>query len=53
MQSQSQLSTGTSLALADYYYYDTFAEPIDPGSLEIPTYCLSDKCQIAEMPDSS
>lgn len=47
MQSQSQLSTGTSLALADYYFYDVFEEPIDPASLEIPPYCLSDKCQLS------
>lgn len=48
MQSQSQLSQGTSLALADYYFYDTFADPIDPRNLEIPPYCLSSNCQVQD-----
>lgn len=53
MQSQSQLSTGTSLALADYYYYADFAEPIDPASLTIAPYCLSGQCEVQDMADSS
>lgn len=40
MQSQSGLSQGTSLALADYYYYNEFSAPIDPGNLTIPPCCL-------------
>jgi hypothetical protein len=47
MQSQSQLSQGTSLALADYYYYKVFSTPIDPGNLTIPGYCLSGNCRVA------
>ena len=47
MQSESQLSTGTSLALADYYYYKVFTAPIDPANLTIPPYCLSGNCTVA------
>ncbi len=39
MQSNSKLSQGTSLALADYYYYNLFKTPIDPANLTIPAYC--------------
>ena len=53
MQSESQLSTGTSLALADYYYYKVFSAPIDPGNLTIPPYCLSGNCQVAPDDDDS
>jgi hypothetical protein len=40
MQSQSKLSQGASLVLADYYYYNVFKTPIDPGNLTIPPCCL-------------
>ena len=39
MQSQSGVSTGTSLALADYYYYEDFATPIDPANFAVPSFC--------------
>ncbi len=39
MQSQSGVGVGTSLALADYFYYENFAEPIDPSNFGIPSYC--------------
>jgi len=41
MQSQSGVGVGTSLALADYFYYEEFAEPIDPANFEIPSVCPS------------
>jgi hypothetical protein len=37
MQSQSGVNVGTSLALADYYYYQNFQQPIDPSNFDIPT----------------
>lgn len=40
MQSQSGVGVGTSLALADYFYYQPFAEPIDPSNFAIPAPCL-------------
>jgi hypothetical protein len=39
MQSQSGVNLGTSLALADYYYYQAFSQPIDPANFNIPTSC--------------
>lgn len=39
MQSQSGVNVGTSLALADYYYYQNFQQPIDPSNFDIPTSC--------------
>jgi hypothetical protein len=39
MQSQSGVGVGTSLALADYFYYEEFAEPIDPANFAIPPAC--------------
>lgn len=39
MQSQSAIGVGTSLALADYFYYDEFATDIDPANFEIPSAC--------------
>ena len=39
MQSQSGVGVGTSLALADYFYYNEFAEPIDPSNFDIPSLC--------------
>jgi hypothetical protein len=39
MQSQSGVNIGTSLALADYYYYQDFQEPIDPRNFDIPASC--------------
>ena len=41
MQSQSGVNLGTSLALADYYYYEAFSQPIDPGNFSIPASCGS------------
>ena len=41
MQSQSGVGVGTSLALADYYYYDAYSEPIDPSNFDIPSACSS------------
>ncbi|HEX8071787.1 MAG TPA: hypothetical protein VF546_17700 [Pyrinomonadaceae bacterium] len=41
MQSQSGVGVGTSLALADYFYYQQFDEPIDPSNFDIPQECLS------------
>lgn len=41
MQSQSGVGLGTSLALADYFYYEQFDEPIDPSNFDIPAPCLS------------
>jgi hypothetical protein len=39
MQSQSGVNVGTSLALADYFYYEELAEPIDPSNFTIPDAC--------------
>jgi hypothetical protein len=39
MQSQSGVGVGTSLALADYFYYEDFAQPIDPSNFAIPASC--------------
>ena len=39
MQSQSGVGVGTSLALADYYYYEEFSEPIDPANFAVPAAC--------------
>lgn len=39
MQSQSGVNLGTSLALADYYYYQPFQQPIDPANFDIPSAC--------------
>ena len=41
MQSQSGVGVGTSLALADYFYYNQFAQPIDPSNFNIPSPCQS------------
>ncbi|HKQ06867.1 MAG TPA: hypothetical protein VJ464_17165 [Blastocatellia bacterium] len=41
MQSQSGVGVGTSLALADYFYYQQFTEPINPSNFDIPAKCLS------------
>jgi hypothetical protein len=41
MQAQSALSAGTSLALDDYFFYDTPWQPIDPANFEIPSVCLT------------
>ena len=46
MQSQSTVQQGTSLALADYYYYEEFSAPVDPGNLTIPACCLGSNCKI-------
>jgi hypothetical protein len=40
MQSQSALGVGTSLALADYFYFEAYAQPIDPANFAIPTACM-------------
>ena len=39
MQSESGVGVGTSLALADYYYYEEFSEPIDPANFAVPPSC--------------
>jgi hypothetical protein len=39
MQSQSGVNTGTSLALADYFFYQDFTTPIDPANFEVPSCC--------------
>lgn len=39
MQSQSGVNLGTSLALADYYFYENFSQPINPGNFDIPSVC--------------
>ena len=39
MQSQSGVNVGTSLALADYFFYEEFQTPIDPGNFDIPAIC--------------
>jgi hypothetical protein len=39
MQSQSGVGVGTSLALADYFYYQEFQQPIDPTNFDIPPSC--------------
>jgi hypothetical protein len=39
MQSQSGVGVGTSLALADYFYYKNFSDPIDPANFAIPAAC--------------
>jgi hypothetical protein len=39
MQSQSGVGVGTSLALADYYYYQEFSKPIDPSNFNVPPSC--------------
>lgn len=39
MQSQSRVNKGTSLALADYYYYDEFSQPIDRSNFTVPESC--------------
>ncbi len=39
MQSQSGVGVGTSLALADYFYYEDFAKPIDPSNFAVPASC--------------
>src|ERR1700722_12048655 len=39
MQSQSALGVGTSLALADYYFYEEFSPPIDPSNFAVPGAC--------------
>ncbi len=40
MQSQSGVGLGTSLALADYFYYEEFEEWLSPFYFEIPSMCL-------------
>lgn len=39
MESASEIGKGTSLALADYFYYEEFKEPIDPRNFEAPAVC--------------
>lgn len=36
MQSQSGVGVGTSLALNDYFYFEQYSTPIDPGNFAIP-----------------
>ena len=39
MQSQSGVNLGTSLALADYFFYEEYATGIDPSNFEVPAAC--------------
>jgi hypothetical protein len=39
MQSQSGVGVGTSLALADYFAFELFPEPIDPANFAVPSVC--------------
>jgi hypothetical protein len=39
MQSQSGVNLGTSLALADYFYYQAFQQPVAPSNFDIPSAC--------------
>lgn len=39
MESASEIGVGTSLALADYFYYEEFQEPIPPDYFEAPAVC--------------
>lgn len=39
MESASQISVGTSLALADYFGYQEFGAPIDPSVFALPSLC--------------
>jgi hypothetical protein len=39
MQSQSGVGVGTSLALADYFYYQAFPTPIPADNFQIPPCC--------------
>ena len=39
MQSQSGVNLGTSLALADYFFYQNFSQPITPSNFAIPLQC--------------
>ena len=43
MQSQSGVNVGTSLALADYFYYEEYAEPIDPSKFDVPSSCSTQR----------
>ncbi len=40
MQSESSISQGTSLALADYFFYKEFDQPIDAANFTVPPVCL-------------
>ena len=39
MQSQSGVGVGTSLALADYFYFEEFDQWLDPANFAIPPLC--------------
>lgn len=43
MQSQSGVGVGTSLALADYFYYEELADPIDPANFMVPAACAQSR----------
>jgi hypothetical protein len=51
MQSQSGVGVGTSLALADYFYYQQFDDAIDPSNFDIPAPCLSSEGKKGEPSD--
>ncbi len=51
MQAQSGVNAGTSLALDDYYWFDTPWTPIDPGNFLIPPYCLTPNAIISDPVD--
>jgi hypothetical protein len=39
MQSQSGVGVGTSLALADYFFYEPYETPIHPANFDVPAEC--------------
>jgi hypothetical protein len=51
MQAQSGVNSGTSLALDDYYWFDTPTAPIDPANFIIPPYCLTPYAIISDPTD--
>src|ERR1700731_679356 len=47
MQAQSALGVGTSLALADYFFYEEFTTPIDASNFDVPAACADQKAKPA------
>ena len=45
MQSQSGINLGTSLALADYFTFEIFSQPIDPDNFTVPSACALAEAQ--------
>ena len=48
MQSQAGVNVGTSLALADYFYYQDFQQSIDPSNFDIPASCAPQTGKIVD-----